>query len=113
MLAFERRAAQRVPAHFPVQYFYHARDVQVPPTQTLDVSTSGAQVQALDAFPQGASLAFLLLAGDQNVLDVRAQVVRVEPGESAAPFRVGVRFTQLSDQDRETLARVIARVRKQ
>ncbi|MBI3912704.1 MAG: PilZ domain-containing protein [Chloroflexi bacterium] len=111
MIIDERRAAQRVPAHLPVRYFYHAPDVQVPPTQTLDVSISGAQIQALDPFPQGASVAFLLSADDRNVLDVRAQVVHVERGEPPAPFRVGVRFTHLSDYDREILTRVIERVK--
>ncbi len=112
MTTAERRAAPRVAANFPVRYFYQPFGAS--PAKTLDVSLTGARVQAFDPLPAGASIAFLMFTDAQSVLDVRGQIVRVEPmpPEDTAPFRVSVRFTKLSDADRHALERAIDRLKK-
>ncbi len=104
----ERRASPRRPVPFHVKYFYLPPDVVPPSTRVLDLSIDGARIETLDRFPEGASVAFYLITPENQVIDVRAQVVHMEPGEHP-PYRAGVRFTQLSPADRDVLQRALER----
>ncbi len=108
----ERRTSSRVPAHFSVQYFYRAPNTVSPATRTINATVNGARVEALDPLPQGAAIAFLLLTDDREVLDVRGQVVYVEPmaERQGVPYHAGVRFTKLAEKDRAVLLRALERV---
>jgi len=102
----ERRASPRKPIGFPIKYFYFPPDANPPRTCTINLSPLGACIEALDPFPQGASVAFYIVAPENQVVDVRAQVVYTQSVE-APPYRVGVRFTHLSPTDRTALQHAI------
>ncbi len=104
----ERRASPRKPIGFPIKYFYFPPDADPPRTCTIDLSPQGACIEALDPFPQGASVAFYIVTPENQVVDVRAQVVYTQPVKSP-PSRVGVRFTYLSPADRTALQNAIER----
>jgi hypothetical protein len=101
----ERRQSRRVPAHCPVQYFY--TPPSAPAAHTLDLSESGACLQAFDPLILGAGLSFLLLTSDRCIVDVRARVVHVQPGQDS-PYHIGVYFTTISADGRASLAREIS-----
>ncbi|MBI3740290.1 MAG: PilZ domain-containing protein [Chloroflexi bacterium] len=111
----ERRAAARVPAHLPIKYFYRPANGAATTTYTVDLSETGARVEALDELPLGAAIAFLVIADSNQVMDVRGQIMRVEPTpepRAPAPYRIGVRFTQISETDRTLLTQVLERLKK-
>ena len=103
----ERRAEARLPLKFQVRYFYLPPEVSPPSTCTIDMSTQGACVEALDRLPNGASIAFLLITQENHVIDIRARVVHTAESQSSA-FRAGVSFTWLSPSDHLTLQQAIS-----
>jgi c-di-GMP-binding flagellar brake protein YcgR len=102
----ERRVSQRRRVPFQVKYFYLPPDANPPSTRVIDLSTDGACVETLDVFQEGAAVAFFIVTPENQVIDVRAQVMRMEPAERP-PYRAGVRFTQLSPSDRAALQRAL------
>ena len=103
----ERRAAARQPCRFQVRYFYLPPEVNPPSTCTIDMSTQGACVEALDLLPSGASIAFLLITQENHVIDIRARVVHTAEGQPSA-YRAGVSFTWLSPSDHLALQQAIS-----
>lgn len=104
----ERRVVTRKPVRFQIKYFYLPPDANPPSTRTVDLSTEGACIETLDPLQKGASVAFFIVTPEKQVIDVRAQVVRMEYAERP-PYRAGVRFTQLSPADRAVLQHAIER----
>ena len=102
----ERRVSQRRQVPFQVKYFYLPPEADPPSTRVIDLSTEGACVETLDVFQEGAAVAFFIVTPENQVIDVRAQVMHMEPAEHP-PYRVGVRFTQLSSSVRGTLRRAL------
>ena len=98
----ERRAAERKPVPFQVKYFYLPPEAHPPSTRVIDLSADGACVETLDLFQEGASVAFFIVTPENQVIDVRAQVMHMERAERP-PYRAGVRFTQVSPSDRAVL----------
>ena len=103
----ERRAAVRQPLKWEVRYFYLPPEVNPPSTCTIDMSSQGACVEALDLLPQGASIAFLLITQENHVIDVRARVVHTAEAQQSA-YRAGVHFTWLSPSDHLALQQAIS-----
>jgi hypothetical protein len=103
----ERRTAARQPCKFLVRYFYLPPEANPPSTCTIDMSTQGACVEAVDLLPSGASIAFLLITQENQVIDVRARVVHTEAGQPQA-YRAGVSFTWLSPSDHLALQHAIS-----
>ncbi len=98
----ERRTVQRKRVPFQVKYFYLPPDANPPNTRVIDLSAEGACVETLDLFPEGASVAFFIVTPENQVIDVRAQVMHMESA-ARPPYRAGVRFTQLAPSDRVVL----------
>ncbi|MFZ5814135.1 MAG: flagellar brake protein [Bacillota bacterium] len=74
--------------------------------RTLDISGSGAQIVAHEAYPMGTKLELLLqLSG--ATLTLQAQVVRLAQQAGPREFWLGVRFVQLDERDRERIVRFI------
>ena len=103
----ERRAAARQPLKFQVRYFYLPPEVNPTSTCTIDMSTQGACLEALDRLPNGASIAFLLITHENHVIDVRARVVHTTEDQPCA-YRAGVHFTWLSPSDHLALQEAIS-----
>jgi hypothetical protein len=99
---FERRTATRKPVRFQVKYIYLPPDANPPKTRTINMSTQGASIEALDPLQCGASIAFFVVTSEDQVIDVRAQVVYLLQAERP-PYRAGIRFTHLSPTDRIAL----------
>jgi hypothetical protein len=70
---------------------------------TLDLSTHGACIQASTSLPLGASIKFFMITPTNQVIDVVGSIVHVDTLINL-PYRVGVRFTQLSKAHRQLLA---------
>jgi ActR/RegA family two-component response regulator len=96
----ERRVSPRVPVRYPVIYSHLPPNP--PPTRMIDLSEEGAAIEALDLPPVGAAISFMIIAGQDQVVDARATVVHVQPGPNF-PYRIGVRFSGLSPSDRTIL----------
>ncbi len=98
----EKRASPRVVVQFPIYYFYFPPGASRPITRALNLSARGALIEALDPLKPGTSVAFQMITSEREVLDVRAQVVRLN-SHVADKYHVGVRFTHLSDSDQAIL----------
>jgi hypothetical protein len=103
----ERRAAERLPLKFQIRYFYLPPEVNPPSTCTIDMSAQGACVEALDLLPRGASIAFLLITQENQVIDVRAPVVHTT-GLQQQACHAGVSFTWLSPSDQLALEQAVS-----
>ena len=100
----ERRMSPRVPVRYPITYSYLPPNP--PPTRTIDLSEGGAAIEALDPLPVSAAITFLIVADKDQVVEGRATVVHVQSGPSF-PYRMGIRFSGLSPNDRTILGRSI------
>ena len=97
----ERRRSPRQMAHYPIR-FYYTDNVQEP-VHTVDLSTLGACIESPKLLPLGASIKFFVITPGNHVVDVVGRVVHVNRVNNM-PYRVGVRFTQLSNMHRQILA---------
>ena len=104
----ERRESPRRRVPFHVKYLYLPPEATPPSTRVIDLSANGACVETLDLFQEGASVAFFIVTPENQVIDVRAQVTRMERAERP-PYRAGVRFTQVSPPDRALLQSALER----
>jgi uncharacterized protein (TIGR02266 family) len=101
----EKRRAHRITVRFPVQYRSHtARFV----AWASDLSQEGVFVRSdfLDAAGAPVALA-LQIPGADGPLRIRGQVVRVDETPNASGM--GIRFTDLSTDDRRSLANYMLR----
>lgn len=71
----------------------------------LDLSPEGALLEALDPLPIGAKTSFVFVLDMHRVVDCQAQVISVLP-LSESRYRLGVRFTHLTEQGRELIEQV-------
>jgi hypothetical protein len=104
----ERRVSPRIPVQCRVSFYYLPPSLNSPVSQVINLSEGGACVEVPDPLIPGASIAFLIITSDHQVVDVRARVAYLEPSKNP-PYRVGVCFTRLSANDRVSLAREIQR----
>ena len=107
-LFVERRLSLRVPIQCEVKYHYLSPGSNSPPLHTIDLSLGGARLESLDPLVPGASVWFYLIPSDKSIFEAGAQVAHREPGNQP-PYRIGVRFTQLSHESRSIIAREIER----
>jgi hypothetical protein len=76
--------------------------------QTADISESGALLRSKRLLPLHSELDLSFsLPGDPRVIEVRARVVR-HAEEDGRPIGLGVRFTEMGDEERALLTRFIA-----
>ena len=109
MTVSERRSTQRMPVDCKVSFFHLPPSSNSPTFRALNLSLTGACIEAPTPFAPGAVLAFHLITPEHQVADVRARVVHTI---LCAPtlYHVGVRFTHLSADDHDLLARQLDRV---
>ena len=100
----ERRQFPRQLAQYPIRFYYTDKITKTEPARTLDLSTQGACIESPEALPLGASVKFFVITPTNQVVDVVGRVVHIDRS-NPSPFRVGVRFTQLSNHHRQILAR--------
>lgn len=98
----ERRTHPRVTVDYSVFYYYTLPNH--PETKMLNLSMEGAAIEALDPFPVGARTSFVFVLGKAQVVHCQARVVSVAPLPNSK-YRIGVRFTELSDEGRQLVAR--------
>jgi c-di-GMP-binding flagellar brake protein YcgR len=110
MTSSDRRSSERIPVDCKVSFFHLPPSSNPPIFRTLNLSLLGACIESPTLFVPGAVLSFHLITSDHQVLDIRAQVVHSESNSSAL-YHVGVRFTKLTERDREILGRQFERVR--
>ena len=104
--AVEQRLLKRVPVQCVARYIYDPANENPPTARVINLGMGGAFLEALDLLPYGSPVAFHLIFSERRVVEVRARVVHVQ-SNTHSPNRVGVCFTELSDHDREVLAREI------
>jgi len=68
-----------------------------------DVSPGGCYVDTIATIPEGESIAFELRAADGTSVKLTGDVAYVLPG-----FGFGIEFTNLTDEKKEFLERIIA-----
>jgi hypothetical protein len=105
----ERRQFSRQPAQYPIRFYYTDNLSKTVPARTIDLTTQGACIESPESLPQGASVKFFVIAPTNQVIDVVGRVVHVDRSNQA-PFRVGVRFTQLANNHRQILARELQKM---
>ena len=103
---FERRALERRPIQVQIKYHYLPPSMTPPNTHTLNLTSRGAYIEALDPLPDGAAVAFFIITPEHQVIDVRARVVHSEQAKRT-PYCAGVSFTYLSPEDRGMLDQVL------
>ena len=103
VVAQERRSLPRHPAQYLVRFYYADRVDSAHPMHTLDLSPYGVCIQTPTALPLGASIKFFMITPTHQVIDVVGRIVHVNTPINS-PYRVGVRFTQLSNAHRQLLA---------
>lgn len=75
-------------------------------SRTLDISGNGAQIVTHQVLPIGSKLVLKLdLQGEE--LEIGAEVVRLADQQGSNEAWLGVRFTELSERDRERIVRFI------
>ena len=104
----EQRMSPRIPVRCRVSFYYLPPSLNPPVTHVINLSEGGACIEVPDPLIPGAAIAFQIITSDCHVVDVRARVAYIEPGKNP-PYRVGVCFTRLSENDRALLAREIQR----
>ncbi len=109
MIDTEQRQYERVPVLCVVIYPHLAPSPHPPMFHTVDLSLGGACIEAPESHISGALLAFHLVTPHQHVADMRSKVVHSEIVQPNL-YHVGVRFINLSPQDRAILASEIERV---
>ena len=79
------------------------------PRSTIDVSMGGIRIFSDDPVKVGSLLDLELFPGDHQPFSCTAEVMWVEELPHGAPalYDVGLRFTQLKDEDRARLAAVL------
>ena len=79
------------------------------PRSTIDVSLSGIRIYSDDPVKVGSLLDLELFPADHQPFSCKAEVMWVEELPPGAPalYDVGLRFTQLRDEDRTRLASVL------
>ena len=97
----ERRAYDR--ARLIVDVHFNGADA-TGVASTKDISPGGLYMNTQAVFPEGAVLMLRLPLGDPHVV-VRAEVVYSNPG-----LGVGVRFRDLSEEDRTRIAQSLAEI---
>jgi hypothetical protein len=99
--ASEKRSAKRVPFFCEVECTGAGDDPLSP--RISDLSTTGAFIDSMVAVPAGSrlTLKFKLSSGQPAVVD--AEVVHSMPH-----FGMGVRFVDLTDEQRKVIERVVA-----
>jgi hypothetical protein len=97
---------ERRPLQFNVKYHYLPPSLTPPSTHTLNLTSKGACIETVDPLQDGAVIAFFIITPNHQVIDVRARVVHSEEARQT-PFRAGVSFTYLSQEDREMLEQVL------
>ena len=102
MTILERRSSRRIPAQCQIGYFHLPPSVESATFRTLDLSASGACLEAPCSFIPGASLAFHLVTPDHQVMDIRALIVHTHPVDPTL-YHIGVRFTKIAERDRVVL----------
>lgn len=96
----ERRTSPRVPVRYPIVYFYAAPNS--PRMHTIDLSEGGAAIEAQDPLPLGAAISFVIVAGNDHVVEANGTVVHVHAAPQV-PYRVGVSFPSTTPGVREIL----------
>lgn len=89
----ERRTSPRMPVRYPIVYFYAPPNS--PRMHTIDLSEGGAAIEAQDPLPLGAAVSFMIVAGNDQVVETNATVVHVRAA-AQSPYRVGVSFPSLT-----------------
>lgn len=107
-LFVERRLSLRVPVQCELKYHYFPPGRNLPLLRTIDLCMGGARLESLDPLVPGVSVWFYLIIPAKCMVEVGAQVAHREPGNQP-PYRVGVRFTHVSLEDRSIIAREIER----
>ncbi len=109
----ERRATRRIKAAKLLQYTHfdaeHAEQRLVDElgmTRTLDLSEGGLAFLSSEPLPVAWGIAIDLASGDE-LLSLQARIVAVQEVEEGS-YRIGTRFTGLSEEDRETLRRIVS-----
>ncbi|MBI5030539.1 MAG: PilZ domain-containing protein [Chloroflexi bacterium] len=106
----DRRSAERMPVDCTVCFFHLPPTSSPPVFHALNLTLTGACIQAPIHFVPGAVLSFHLVTPDNQVADIHAQVIHSEE-DNTKLYRVGVQFTHLAEYDRNLVARQIDRVR--
>lgn len=111
------RSFVRLDVSLPIEYAVSGQksegeQAQLLPGRTVDISGGGALIVTREPYAPGTRLDLLLHLPDR-VIPAEAEVVRQHPvpvvpgsGETAEP-RLGVRFTQIEERDREHIIRFI------
>jgi hypothetical protein len=100
----ERRSSTRLPIDCKVGFFHLPPSPNPPVFHALNLSLTGACIEAPNLYAPGASLSFHLFTPDHRVADIRAQVVYSQTASSAL-YHIGVRFIHLAERDRNILVR--------
>ncbi len=106
MISTERRQFKRIPVPCTVNYYHLAPSPNPPVFHAINLSLGGACIEAPEPHVPGAVLAFYLITPSRRATDVRAKVIYFRAAQPEL-YYVGVRFTNLSPQDRTILAREI------
>ena len=95
----ERRAFDR--SRLLIDVFFNGEDA-TGVASTKDLSLGGLYMNTQTALPQGAILSIRIPLGGESQIVAKAEVVYVNEGRG-----VGVRFKDLSEEDRQLLERAI------
>lgn len=112
------RSFFRLDVSLPIEYVPSGRkpdgdaEPELVPGRTVNISGGGAQIVTRESYPVGTRLDVVIHLPDRlipaEVEVVRHVPVAVVPGSGEAPEpRMGVRFTQIDDRDREQIVRFI------
>lgn len=122
----QRRGEYRLDMNMPVDVVIHGRntpgtsaaaaavlpedDVYLQ-TKTLDISAGGIFVASPDAYPIGTQLEIELPLDDELFIEASGEVVRcVWPNMRAEPYKLGVKFTEISEKTQQALRKYLLAV---
>ncbi len=97
----EKRHAQRVPYPSEVECVL-SDGLPIANTRLADLSTGGAFVESVNELPVGTALTLNFQVGERTI-HVSGQIVQTMP-----QFGFGVRFTDLSPEDKTAIAALVA-----
>ena len=104
----DRRTPTRVRVRWPV-VLLTAKGVVL--AETRDISSNGAFIQCKLPLPPKEKLRLFIMTPDQRPLDVPAEVAWSNPygsEQDSVPRGMGVRFTKISRDNRQSLRNVLA-----
>jgi len=101
----ERRQHERVPARIAVQFSHPSEAARVLHAYSLNFSVGGLCLRTRRTYEIGEPLR-LELQVDSRVFRLSGAVAWIRPGA------VGVRFTDVTDEDRERLEHLVAEFRR-